>query len=134
MVEKKDIACIVYECTCSQRHQEFDYEPEEKFIIFDQDGDPTFQCQICGVSGSHLPPITDKAEIECWRCKGTGKRKQHSYATNKDLNDVTCWSCRGTGKYKNIHRLKIIGRISKSDLIELAKKDPRGWRDGEYEW
>lgn len=128
MVEKSELACIVWECTCSKEHLEFDYEPEKKFIIIDEDGDPSFYCDICGAEGNHLPITTDKTESPCWRCKGTGKAERFNYLKDR-REKMKCVTCDGTGIQKYDHRKRVIGRVSKEDLIKLASQDPRGWND-----
>jgi hypothetical protein len=97
----------------------------KNFIVIDSEGDPKFCCDACGVEGSHLPVVTDIVESECWRCKGKGKITP-KYSS--DGKEISCPGCEGTGIHKNSHIRKLVGRVYEKDIIELANKDPQGWR------
>jgi hypothetical protein len=92
---------IVWEITCLK-----DRNNPETFIILDSDGDPDFSCGICGISSNHLPNELISREVLITLPENVKKKI-----------------------LERTHYRTRIGRVYDYDLITLAKKDPRGWRE-----
>ena len=88
---------IVWNVTCLTSTKKLD-GVTKTFLIVDDDGDPRFECPICGCNSNHLPPTKED---------------------DKPNMRINRW----------MHYKEVVGRVQNSDLIELASKDKRGWKD-----